>query len=234
MAKLICETCGELPILVDVPKNIEGSETDFARFGKKLVGGAICAKCKGKIKLVKGKLLSKSVIKKAEELRSLMNQYSNSINFDDAVHDSNEIVISKIIKEMNVLGSLFYHKSILFYVLVGENTPDGCITYNTRTIYSGIYTMFPDVKNSLLENSLDAIKNQQLRDQRLPANKINNLLNLKEDNEELKKKIKTIENEYQQKLKNLEIKINNQYSEMSQKQHELNHFKELYGKLKGK
>lgn len=232
MAKLVCPKCGEISIPINVPKNIENSETGFARFGKKLLDGVTCQECGMKIKLIGGKLQSKSIIKEAEKLKSLMNNYSNSVNPDDLIHKSNEVAINRILEEMKAVGSLFYNKNILFYVLVGENSPDGCITYNTRTFYSGVYTMFPEIKKTLLEHSLDAIKTQHQKDKKLPDNKIIDFLKLNEDNEKLKKKIKIIENEYQRKLKEVETKINSQYSEISQKQKELNHFKELYGKLK--
>jgi len=233
MVKLICEKCGEIPIpFGDIPKEIENSETAFKQFEKKLIGNSKCARCGNKIKLDKGNLTSKVAIEKSGDLLNLMNRYAKNINFDELIHDSNEIVIDRIVKEFSAITSLFYYKNILCFVLVGENTPDGCITYNTKTLYSGIYTMFSEIKNSLLKNSIDAIKTSQQSDKKLPANKIINLLDLERDNKELNEKLKTIEKEHKLKLHEHNLKINNLYSELSQKQKEVSHFKELYKNLK--
>ena len=232
MAKLICEKCGELPIPLSIPNNIENDETMLKQFGKKLIAGVKCAKCKNPVKLIRGNLTSKFAIKESQRLKDIVAKYSMSANPDAMIHRSNELVMNRLIKELSGITSLFFHKNILVFILVGENSLDGCITYNTKTIYSGIYSIFPDIKNSLLENSLNAIKKQQQTNIKLPANKIIDFIELQDENMELKKEIVEEKKKFKQKLNEFEIRISNQYSELSKKQNELNHFKELYNDLK--
>jgi len=235
VAKIVCKNCGELPFVIpNVPQNIEADEIKFEEYGKKLLGNTKCKKCGSNLILKRGNLKSKKIIDEYNKLQEKIFKLAQCSNFDSIITESNTLVIDRIIKEVTAVSSLFNHKNILCFVLVGENAPDGTITFRTQTFYSGIYTIFPEIKASLLRNSIDAMEKNIVKDTKLPANKINDFLNLQEDNIDLKKEIETLKKEKKEKELVTQQLISDYNSQLSKKTAELKHFKELYGELKKK
>jgi len=232
--KMVCKKCGELPFQLPMAKEVVADETKFSYLEQELLKGAKCKKCGSLITLQRGELKSKEAIEIYNELKDRIQEVGKHIDFDSFIITSNTQVINRMMQEVEKISSLYFYKNILFFALVGENAPDGTITFRTQTFYSGVYTIFPEIRKVLLEDSINRIRNEHGGNFKFNDYKVNEFLNMNKKNSELQKEIENLKQMIKMQDEMNKKFENNFNNELREKTIELEHFKKLYGDLKNK